>query len=77
MAKVAPKPTQHSVHLFLLSEPLKTETATQGTRVAEALRAYALAVAGTADDLDPEWEQAGLQHISQNIEPWPSTPVRR
>lgn len=47
-------------------------------RVAEELRAYALEVAGTTDDLDPDWEQASLENLKQNLEPWPqtSTPKR-
>ena len=45
-------------------------------RIAEELRAYAFEVAGTPDDLDPEWEQAGLENLAQNLEPWPSSPVK-
>jgi plasmid stability protein len=40
-------------------------------RIAQELRAYALEVVGTSDDLDPAWEQAGLENLAQNLEPWP------
>lgn len=36
--------------------------------VQEAITAYALAAAGTRDDLDPELEAASLEHLADTLD---------